>query len=61
MPPKRVQAGGRSNAAEAAGYGRSAVSSLTSAENRGVVSAIGLFVIGVAFLHSSWSEILLPA
>lgn len=51
MPPKRVQAGGRSNAAEAAVYGRSAVSSLTSAENRGVVSAIGLFAVRLSSAH----------
>ncbi|KAF2205604.1 hypothetical protein GQ43DRAFT_362002 [Delitschia confertaspora ATCC 74209] len=59
MPPKRVQGAGRTLSEP--GFASSTFSSITSSENRSVVTAIGLFAVGVAFLHSSWSEYLLPA
>ncbi|KAG9592279.1 hypothetical protein KCU77_g8687, partial [Aureobasidium melanogenum] len=34
--------------------------SLASPDNRSVVTAVAFFAAGVAFLHSSWSEMLLP-
>jgi len=37
------------------------VGELTAPENRQVLTAVGLFVAGVAFLHSSFSELLVPA
>ncbi|KAF2473236.1 uncharacterized protein BDR25DRAFT_302198 [Lindgomyces ingoldianus] len=58
MAPKAVKP--RSSPAEPS-YARSVVQGLASSENRSVVTAIGMFAVGVAFLHSSWSEILLPA
>ncbi|ORY02951.1 hypothetical protein BCR34DRAFT_492740 [Clohesyomyces aquaticus] len=58
MPPKGIKP--RAPTAEP-NYARSVVQGLTSPDNRSVVTAIGLFAVGVAFLHSSWSEILLPA
>ncbi|KAI9835421.1 MAG: hypothetical protein M1819_002339 [Sarea resinae] len=33
---------------------------VTSPDNRTVVTALGMFVGAVAFLGSSWSEVLLP-
>ncbi|KAF2444990.1 hypothetical protein P171DRAFT_485064 [Karstenula rhodostoma CBS 690.94] len=38
-----------------------AYQTLLSKDNRSVVTAIGMFAIGVTFLHSSWAEMLLPA
>ncbi|KAF1974750.1 hypothetical protein BU23DRAFT_531110 [Bimuria novae-zelandiae CBS 107.79] len=58
MPPKTLK-GGRS-AAEP-NFATSAYQTVMSKDNRSVVSAIGLFAIGVTFLHSSWAEILIPA
>ncbi|KAF2262642.1 hypothetical protein CC78DRAFT_534675 [Lojkania enalia] len=57
MPPKTV----RSSRAPEPSYARDTLSVFTNQENRSIVTAIGLFAVGVAFLHSSWSEILLPA
>ncbi|XPS73715.1 hypothetical protein M3J09_005852 [Ascochyta lentis] len=60
MPPKQLNGkGGRSSAEPS--FARSTIQGLTSQENRSVVTSIGLFAIGVTFLHSSWAEILLPA
>jgi len=47
MPPKRTPIGRGVQAAEP-GYGKSVLSGLTSAENRSVVTAIGMFAV-------SWS------
>ncbi|KAF2738190.1 hypothetical protein EJ04DRAFT_509854 [Polyplosphaeria fusca] len=58
MPPKTVKS--RQQAREPS-YASNTLAMFTDKENRGVVTAIGLFAVGVAFLHSSWSEILLPA
>ncbi|RDI88759.1 hypothetical protein Vi05172_g1423 [Venturia inaequalis] len=41
-------------------FAQTVVGELTSADNRQVLTAVGLFVAGVAFLHSSFSELLLP-
>ncbi|CBX99970.1 hypothetical protein LEMA_uP075590.1 [Plenodomus lingam JN3] len=59
MPPKHIQGKGRT--LKEPNFAQSTLRALTSAENRSVVGAIGLFAIGVTFLHSSWAEILLPA
>ncbi|OCK96130.1 putative TOM core complex subunit Tom6 [Cenococcum geophilum 1.58] len=56
MPPRQVTRG----RVEEPSYVRSVFGALTSADNRSVVTAVGLFAAGVAFLHSSWSEILIP-
>ncbi|KAL2358629.1 hypothetical protein BJ546DRAFT_1057049 [Cryomyces antarcticus] len=63
MPAKRNPnqlAVGRQPGAGTPSYARAVLDGLTAPENRSVVTAVGLFAAGVAFLHSSWSEILLP-
>ncbi|OCK86245.1 hypothetical protein K432DRAFT_376897 [Lepidopterella palustris CBS 459.81] len=61
MPPKQQLArSGRQKPSEP-NYVSAVISGIISQENRAVVTAVGMFVAGVAFLHSSWSEILLPA
>ncbi|KAF2000062.1 hypothetical protein P154DRAFT_522852 [Amniculicola lignicola CBS 123094] len=57
MPPK-IQGKGRTVAEPS--YAASIYQTIASSENRSVVTSIGMFAIGVAFLHSSWSELLLP-
>ncbi|KAF3042386.1 hypothetical protein E8E12_006739 [Didymella heteroderae] len=59
MAPKQINGKGRTVAEPS--FAQTTIQGLTSAENRSVVTAIGLFAIGVTFLHSSWAEILLPA
>ncbi|KAK3112108.1 hypothetical protein LTR53_011948 [Teratosphaeriaceae sp. CCFEE 6253] len=61
MPPKR-QIGGTAigRPAPREGYARRVIAELTSPENRSVVTSIAFFAAGIAFLHSSWSEVLLP-
>ncbi|KAH7400948.1 hypothetical protein DE146DRAFT_755386 [Phaeosphaeria sp. MPI-PUGE-AT-0046c] len=59
MPPKQVSGKGRTLAEPS--FAQSTLRAFTDKENRGVVTAVGLFAIGVTFLHSSWAEILLPA
>ncbi|KAF2645099.1 hypothetical protein P280DRAFT_391005 [Massarina eburnea CBS 473.64] len=59
MAPKTVSSKGRTLAEP--NFAQSAYQSFTSKENRSVVTAIGMFAAGVAFLHSSWAEMLLPA
>ncbi|KAF1947754.1 hypothetical protein EJ02DRAFT_333241 [Clathrospora elynae] len=59
MPPKQMTGKGRTVAEPS--FASSAIQAFASSENRSVVSAVGLFAIGVTFLHSSWAEILLPA
>jgi len=56
MPPRQVIRG----RVEEPSYARSVIGALTSPDNRSVMTAVGLFAAGVAFLHSSWSEILIP-
>ncbi|THY85021.1 hypothetical protein D6C92_09046 [Aureobasidium pullulans] len=51
MAPKRAQSQGAIS---------QMYTSLASPDNRSVVTAVVFFAAGVAFLHSSWSEILLP-
>ncbi|KAF4306998.1 hypothetical protein GTA08_BOTSDO05226 [Botryosphaeria dothidea] len=58
MPPKRAPVPRRP---ESQSLFSTAYTTVTSPENRTVVTALGMFAAGVAFLHSSWSEILLPA
>ncbi|KAF2813686.1 uncharacterized protein BDZ99DRAFT_516339 [Mytilinidion resinicola] len=59
MPPKQVR-GGNVQVAQP-NYAQSIYRTVTSSENRGVITAAGLFVAGVAFLHSSLSEFIVPA
>ncbi|OAL00684.1 hypothetical protein IQ06DRAFT_293957 [Phaeosphaeriaceae sp. SRC1lsM3a] len=59
MPPKQVSGKGRTLAEPS--FAQSTLRAFTDKENRSVVTAVGLFAIGVTFLHSSWAEILLPA
>ncbi|PVI06214.1 hypothetical protein DM02DRAFT_515187 [Periconia macrospinosa] len=58
MPPK-IAGKGRTLAEPS--FAQSTYQYFTSKENRSVVTAVGMFAIGVTFLHSSWAEILLPA
>ncbi|KXL45729.1 hypothetical protein M433DRAFT_149526 [Acidomyces richmondensis BFW] len=59
MPPKGAIRAGRP-APQRGGYARQVLNELRSPENRSLVTAVTFFAAGVAFLHSSWSEILLP-
>ncbi|KAK8200028.1 hypothetical protein HDK77DRAFT_217335 [Phyllosticta capitalensis] len=56
MPVKRAAYG----APKEQGYVSSAWSTVTSSDNRTMVTALGMFAAGVAFFHSSWSEMMLP-
>ncbi|CZT15955.1 uncharacterized protein RCC_01794 [Ramularia collo-cygni] len=63
MPPKGQQSrsvaiGGRQQAR--GNVARDTFGWVSNPENRSVVIAVTFFATGVAFLHSSWSEILLP-
>ncbi|KIV99763.1 uncharacterized protein PV09_08569 [Verruconis gallopava] len=60
MPPKGQIAGRGSRAPQPKSFARTAYEELTSAENRQVLTALGVFVAGVAFFHSSLGEIILP-
>ncbi|EME41900.1 hypothetical protein DOTSEDRAFT_46773 [Dothistroma septosporum NZE10] len=63
MPPKPQQRNaltGRSVAPRKSGIASDTYAFITSPENRSVVTSVAFFAAGVAFLHSSWSEILLP-
>ncbi|KAK8194174.1 hypothetical protein M8818_007362 [Zalaria obscura] len=60
MPPKGRVTGPPAARQNRTGYARTVINELTSSENRSVVIGISFFAAGVAFLHSSWSEILLP-
>ncbi|XP_014560430.1 hypothetical protein COCVIDRAFT_23323 [Bipolaris victoriae FI3] len=59
MPPKYMTGKGRT--VQEPSFASSTISAFTSKENRSIVAAAGMFALGVAFLHSSWAEILLPA
>ncbi|KAF2133245.1 hypothetical protein P153DRAFT_282363 [Dothidotthia symphoricarpi CBS 119687] len=59
MPPKQIHGKGRALAEP--NFAQTTLHAVTSKENRSVITAIGMFAIGVTFLHSSWAEILLPA
>ncbi|KAF2789913.1 hypothetical protein K505DRAFT_377895 [Melanomma pulvis-pyrius CBS 109.77] len=61
MPPKISNFSSKGRPVAAPSFARSTVQALISPDNRSVISAIGMFAVGVAFLHSSWAEILLPA
>ncbi|KOS20046.1 hypothetical protein ESCO_005740 [Escovopsis weberi] len=58
MPPKRLYSEKSRRAPK--GFFVSTYEALTSSENAAVVRSIGLFGAAVAFLSSSWSEILFP-
>ncbi|KAG7006935.1 hypothetical protein G7Y79_00012g032710 [Physcia stellaris] len=45
----------------ATGYMKATYEAVTARENLGVIRAVGIFGVAVAFFHSSWSDILLPA
>ncbi|KAK7533861.1 putative TOM core complex subunit Tom6 [Phyllosticta citribraziliensis] len=57
MPVKRAA---NTGSKKEQGYVGSAWSTVTSSDNRTMVTALGMFAAGVAFFHSSWSEIMLP-
>ncbi|KAF1959643.1 hypothetical protein CC80DRAFT_489754 [Byssothecium circinans] len=61
MPPKAVASSSKGRTLAEPSFAQSTYQAFTSKENRSVVTAIGMFAIGVTFLHSSWAEILLPA
>jgi len=60
MPPKTPRALGSGRPGAKKGIVGETYEALTSADNRSVVTAVAFFAAGVAFLHSSWSELLLP-
>ncbi|KAI0407564.1 hypothetical protein F4802DRAFT_594967 [Xylaria palmicola] len=62
MPPKRIVIEPSNPRARGAPKGviASTYSALTSPENASVVKSVAIFGAAVAFLASSWSEILLP-
>ncbi|PPJ58070.1 hypothetical protein CBER1_03881 [Cercospora berteroae] len=61
MPPKgRGNAIGGPRPAPRGGFARETYNWVTSADNRSVVTSLAFFAGGVAFLSSSWAEILLP-
>ncbi|PNS13766.1 uracil-DNA glycosylase [Sphaceloma murrayae] len=59
MPPKRYAVAPAQRQSNT-GYMRNVINEVTSPENRTMVTAIGFFAAGVAFLHSSWSDVLKP-
>ncbi|KAF2241637.1 hypothetical protein BU26DRAFT_175052 [Trematosphaeria pertusa] len=61
MPPKAAPKGRTLAGSQDPNFAVSAYQTIMSKDNRSVVTAIGLFAVGVTFLHSSWAEILLPA
>ncbi|KAF2165749.1 hypothetical protein M409DRAFT_24037 [Zasmidium cellare ATCC 36951] len=64
MPPKQptIRNGAiqSSSSRRNKGFASDTYNFLTDAENRSVVTSVAFFAAGVAFLHSSWAEILLP-
>ncbi|KXT18108.1 hypothetical protein AC579_4567 [Pseudocercospora musae] len=61
MPPKAVRGSAVGPRQPQRGnIAKETYNAITNPENRSVVTALAFFVGGVAFLHSSWSEILLP-
>ncbi|KAB2580167.1 hypothetical protein DBV05_g1223 [Lasiodiplodia theobromae] len=58
MAPKRAPVPRRQ---ESKSIFSTAYTAVTDPENRSVVTGVAMFAAGVAFLHSSWSEFLLPA
>ncbi|KAL1637630.1 hypothetical protein SLS58_009233 [Diplodia intermedia] len=59
MVPKRAPAPARRP--ESQSMFSTAYATVTNPENRPVITGVAMFAAGVAFLHSSWSELLLPA
>ncbi|KAI5360846.1 Putative mitochondrial import receptor subunit Tom6 [Septoria linicola] len=63
MPPKGAARGtaiGGPRQPQRGGFARETYNWVTSSDNRSVVTSLAFFAGGVAFLSSSWSEILLP-
>ncbi|EMF16174.1 uncharacterized protein SEPMUDRAFT_38233 [Sphaerulina musiva SO2202] len=63
MPPKGQQRGtalGGPRQPPRGGFARETYKWFTSSENRSVVTSLAFFAGGVAFLSSSWAEVLLP-
>jgi len=59
MPPKsRVVA--VSSSRQQPGFFGSLYQELKSPENASVVKGVAVFAVAVTFLHSSWSELLVP-
>ncbi|GAW13063.1 hypothetical protein ANO14919_024410 [Xylariales sp. No.14919] len=61
MPPKRILVeSGHPRSRAPKGVIASTYNALTSPENASVVKSVAIFGAAVAFLSSSWSELLLP-
>lgn len=60
MPPKRIQVQPARRQGKPEGYVSSVYNSLTSEDNVTVVISVAMFGAAVAFLNSSWSDMLLP-
>ncbi|KAK6428987.1 hypothetical protein LTR95_014866 [Oleoguttula sp. CCFEE 5521] len=60
MPPKGQIRGVPAAKQQPGNYAQTTLNAIRDPENRTVVIAVSFFAAGVAFLHSSWSEILLP-
>ncbi|TQS31638.1 hypothetical protein Golomagni_08075 [Golovinomyces magnicellulatus] len=60
MPPKGIYIEKSSGRRAPKGVLSSTYDALTSSENASVVRSIGLFGAAIAFLSSSWGELLLP-
>ncbi|KAF2663114.1 hypothetical protein BT63DRAFT_461632 [Microthyrium microscopicum] len=55
MAPKAVR-----SKQQAKGVVRTMTDEMMKSENRSVITAVGVFAVGVAFLHSSLAELLIP-
>jgi hypothetical protein len=60
MAPKRVLVERSGPSRPPKGFFASTYAMLTSSDNAAVVRSLGLFGAAVAFLSSSWGEMLLP-
>ncbi|VUC25313.1 unnamed protein product [Clonostachys rosea] len=60
MPPKRIAVDRSGSRGSSRGFLASTYDTLTSSDNAAVVRSIGVFGLAVAFLASSWGEVLLP-
>ncbi|KAI9150424.1 TOM core complex subunit Tom6 [Paramyrothecium foliicola] len=60
MPQKRIYGDQGASRRAPKGFVASTYETLTSSENAAVVRSIAVFGAAVAFLSSSWGEVLLP-
>ncbi|KAI5303909.1 hypothetical protein KEM56_007068 [Ascosphaera pollenicola] len=61
MPPRRVVVAPATRRAPPRGFLGTTWATLTDPENASTLKAVATFGAAVAFLSSSWSELLLPA